>query len=288
MTHVAPSHDERSWPIVVRRTLLRRYIYISMLLLMSCSMAACASTQNQKQPTTYAEVVERRFQSAERDFKSGRFLDAIRKYNTISNKYPYSRYAALAELRIGDAYFAQEQYASAVEQYRNFIQLHPRHERRTYAHFRVAMAFYELMPDNWFFAPPAYERDLAKTKDAARELRLFVRNYPDSDYTERAQKLLAQTRRRLADHEFYVAKFYLDRDNYKAASMRLTYLLKNYSGLGLDAESLFLLARSYLELGDVDRARDALADLVTVHPQSRFAERAREYAAEYDFEIDTE
>jgi outer membrane protein assembly factor BamD len=271
-----------------RRISVRRITHILGLLLLIASMSACASSkkqQQQTQPKTYAEVVQQRFQSAEKDFKAGRFLDAIRKYNSIANKFPYSRYAALSKLRVADANFEQENYATAVEQYRNFIQLHPKHEQRTYAHFQIALAFYELMPNNWFFSPPAYERDLAKTKDAARELRLFVRNNPQSKYTDRAEKLLAQARRRLADHEFYVAKFYLKRENYKAASMRLTYLLKNYSGLGLDAQALFLLARSYLELGDVERARDALADLISVHPQSDYAEKARSYIAEYDLEM---
>ncbi|MGM0555893.1 MAG: outer membrane protein assembly factor BamD [Myxococcota bacterium] len=265
---------------------MRRVLHILLLLIVTCSASACAGAkQQQEKPETYAEVVEQRFQSAEADFEDGRYLDAIRKFNTISNKFPYSRYAALAELRVADAHFEQEQYATAVEQYRNFIQLHPNHEKRTYAHFKVALAFYELMPDDWFFAPPAYERDLAKTKDAARELRFFVKNYPDSKYSERAEKLLAQARRRLADHEFYVAKFYMKRENYEASSMRLTYLLKNYSGLGLDAPALLLLAKAYLNLGDLDRATDALADLITVHPESEYAEQAREYVAEYDLDV---
>ena len=265
---------------------MRRVFYIVFVLVVAGSLGACAGSKSQqKKPQTYAELVQKRFQSAEEDFQAGRFLDAIRKYNSISNKFPYSRYAALAELRVADANFEQENYATAVEQYRNFIQLHPKHEKRTYAHFRIALAFYELMPNDWFFAPPAYERDLNKTEDAARELQLFVRNYPDSEYTERAETLLAQARRRLADHEFYVAKFYIKRDNYKAASMRLTYLLKNYSGLGLDAEALFLLAKSYLEIGDVERAQDALADLISVHPQTRYAEQAREYVDEYDLDV---
>ena len=269
---------------------MHRLTYTLAIALLIVGLASCAGSrkQQQSQAQSYQQMVERAYQNAEKNYESGNYPQAIRTYSNIKSKFPYSRYAALSELRIADAYFAQDQFATAVEQYRNFIQLHPKHEKRVYARFRIALAFYELMPDNFFLMPPAYERDLSKTEDAARELELFVENYPKSQYTKRARKLLAKARRRLADHEFYVAEFYLDRDNWRAAAMRLTYLLQNCSGLGLDAQALFLLAKSYLELGDVQRARDALADLITVHPDSEYAQRAKEYVSEYDLNLEIE
>lgn len=250
------------------------------VVLMVAVLAGCATTD--EKPKTYTDLVRYEFEQAEEAYESGDYITAVRQYNAVSNKFPYSQYAALSELRVGDSYFEQEKYATAVEQYRNFIQLHPRHPKVVYAQWRVARAFYELMPEDWWFMPPAYERDLSKTRDAERELRIFVKRHPDAEYTKEARRLLAQTQRRLADHEFYAAKFYLRRDNYRAAVGRLTYLLKNYSGLGLDPQALMLLAKSYLELGDVDKARVALEDLVNVHPDSEFADDARQYLSEHN------
>ena len=74
----------------------------------------------------------------------------------------------------------------------------------------------------------------------------------------------------------------MKRDNPRACALRLTYLLKNYSGLGLDPKSLLLLASAYLRMGDLERARAALTDLVEVHPTSPQAQDAREYMRRYN------
>lgn len=261
------------------RTRLTIWLMAALVGLTSAAAGCASGSANQKR--TYADAAEQRYMSAKEDLDDDNYLDAIRAFNSVRNKYPYSKYAALADLRIGDAYFDQDKFASAVEQYRNFVQLHPNNPEVAYAHWRIALAFYELMPEDWWFLPPAYERNLTKTQDAVRELNLFVKRFPESKYADRAQKLLGQARRRLADHELYVAKFYLDRDNPRAAAMRLRYLLENYSGLGLDPQALFLLARSYIELGDMNKAKTALQDLVEYHPNTDLAQQAQEYMAEY-------
>jgi len=245
-----------------------------------CASGAAADAQNR----TFADAAEQLYQSAMAQLDDGDTLEAISQFNALRNTFPYSKYAPLAELRIGDAYFAQESYATAVQQYRNFVQLHPSHLEVPYAQWRVAEAFYNLMPTDWWLLPPAYERNLRKTEDAVRELARFVKNYPESKYAPEAQKRLAIARRRLADHELYVAEFYLDRDNPKAAEGRLRYLLKNYSGLGLDPQALFLLARAYIELGEVPKAQTALNDLIKYHPESALAAKARDYIKRYNLE----
>lgn len=242
----------------------------------SATSTGCATGSNQA-PTTYSDQVEAAFQRGEQAFKSKDYLEAIRRFNTVRNQFPYSKYAALAELRIGDSYFAQEQYQTAIEQYRSFIQLHPNHDKSTYAYYQVALGYYQQMPSDWWFLPPSFEKDLSRARESIRELRLFLRHFPDSEYAKDATKKLAIARRRMADHELYVANFYLDRDNPRAAANRLTYLLKNYSGVGLDPSALFLLGRAYLQLGEVDKAIDALTDLVEVHPNSEPAQEAKKY-----------
>ncbi|TDP77687.1 Beta-barrel assembly machine subunit BamD [Bradymonas sediminis] len=247
--------------------------------------SGCASDSGASaQPRTFADAAERLYQAAQTDLKKGNTLEAISQFNALRNTFPYSKYAPLAELGIGDAYFAQESYATAVQQYRSFVQLHPSHAKVAYAQWRVADAFYQLMPEDWWLLPPAYERNLRKTEDAVRELDRFAKAYPQSEYAAEANKRLGIARRRLADHELYVAKFYFERDNPKAAGMRLRYLLKNYSGLGLDPQALFLLARSYIELGELPRAQTALNDLIKYHPNSDLAGKARDYLRRYNLD----
>lgn len=248
-------------------------VFVALAMLLG---SACASAGGAERGPAGSKA-EAAFNRAEDSFDSGDFIDASARYNAIRSQYPYSRFATLAELRLADAYYEQDKFPAAIQQYRSFIKLHPNHDKVVYAQYRVAESFAGQMPDDWFLLPPSYERDLASTRDAEREFRYFLKKYPDGEFTPDAKKSLARIRRRLADHEFYVGVFYLERDNPRAAAMRFTYLLDKYSGLGLDPNALFLLARASLELGDVKRAKTALDDLVKNFPQHKLASEAQAY-----------
>ncbi len=237
--------------------------------------ASCATTKSDM-PAPKSRV-EAAYQKAERAMERGDYIDANARFTAIRAQYPYSRYATLAELRLGDVYFEEDKFTSAISQYRAFIKLHPNHPRVAYASYRVAESFAAQMPKPFVFLPPTYERELASTRDAARELEFFLKKYPDTEFTAPAKRKLTEVRRRLADHEMYVAQFYLKRKNPRACAMRLTYLLENYSGVGLDAQALFLLARSYIELNDQKKARTALDDLVANFGDDPLARQASNY-----------
>jgi outer membrane protein assembly factor BamD len=258
---------------------MRHILSFGILAVFLGTAVACATPSAVQNASTPAE---RLYRQAEVRFDRGEHTSAIEYYNQVRNEHPYSRYAKKADLRIADAYFEQGQWSSASEQYRTFIKLHPKHDKVAYARFRIGKAMYEKMPDNWFFLPPAHERDLSSTKRAARELSSFVESHPDSEYIEEAREMMREARRRLADHEMYVANFYLERDNARGAKMRLKYLLNNYSGLGLDAKALYRLAIAHTELDEPARARTALQDLMEYHPDSEYAERAKNYMDNHD------
>ncbi len=253
----------------------------------SAGLGACRTPrQIKKEAETAAEA---QFLIGQGRFRRGDYKGAIEKYDRVRNDSPYSPYAVRADLRIADAYFKQDQYASAIEQYEAFVKLHPRHDKVPYARFRTARAAYENMPGTPLLMPPAHERDLTKTRKAVRKLKAFLQQHQDADeYADRARDMLRRARRRLADHEMYVAEFYLDRNNPRAASMRLKYLLSNYSGLGLDPQALFLLAKSHLKMGESQEARTAFQELVKHHGDSDFAERAQQHLEQYPDSTDAE
>ena len=255
----------------------RDLLVAALLSMTACTFVMAITPTEALAQADNENAAKKAFDEAERSFRTKDYIEAIRRYNLLRTRFPYSGWATLADLRIADAYFEQEKYATAIEQYRAFTKLHPEHERVTYSNWRVALSFYKQMPEDWFFLPPGYERDLDRAKDAERELRFYLRRNPNSEYDKDATRKLLETRRRLADHELYVAEFYIKRHNPRAAALRLTYLLKNYSGLGLDPKALFLLARAYMEMGDVNKATTALGDLIEVHPDSDMAAKARAY-----------
>jgi outer membrane protein assembly factor BamD len=230
---------------------------------------------------TYQAAAKATYEKGRRALAKDDYLDAAKYFNQVRARFSYSQYAPLAELGLGDVYYAEDKFATAIEQYRGFIKLHPSHPEVPYAAWRVALSFAGQVPEDWFFMPPAYEKEQARTRDAERELKYFLAKYPGSRYEAEAKKRLSKVRRLLADHELYVAEFYIERDNHRAGAARLTGLLKDYSGLGLDARALFLLARCYISLGDMAKGKTALEDLVKHHPNDPLAGQARDYMAKY-------
>ena len=73
----------------------------------------------------------------------------------IKSRFPYSKYAVLAELRLADAEFGAEQYLEAIDSYRLFIKFHPTHEMvaNGYASFQIGEAYYKQLPRRLLVVP---------------------------------------------------------------------------------------------------------------------------------------
>lgn len=209
------------------------------------------------------------------------WVAAAKYFAFIKSRFPYSKYAVLAELRLADAEFGAEQYLEAVDSYKLFVKFHPTHEMvaNGYASVRIAEAYFKMLPGDFWILPPSFEKDQSSVEDAEEELRSFLDKYKDSPYRKKAADLLARVGKRLADHEWYVARFYWDRGKPMGTVLRLRRLLDRHRGVGYDVDALWLLGRAYVKVGMPDRAREAWGELVSKHPTSARAGEAKQAIA---------
>lgn len=209
---------------------------------------------------------------------SEEWIAAVKYFSFIKARFPYSRFASLAELRLADAEFGAGQHVEAIDDYKMFIKLHPTHEMvvNGYASYRIAAAYIEMLPSDFWLLPPSHEKDQSATSDAHRELSQFLRKHADSKYAAEAKELLDKVNRRLAAHEWYVANFYWEREEPMGTVLRLRRLLDRHGGVGYDSRALLLLGQAYVQVGMTDRARAAFEQLVKEHPDDDNAEDARE------------
>ena len=151
----------------------------------------------------------------------------------MKQKYPFSKYAVLAELAIADTQFARGNYNEAIDAYKAFARLHPTHEKVEdgYAAYKIGECYCRTCPSDWVLVPPAYEKDQSAVSDAQRELTDFIESTPTRS-TSRVKKLHREVMGRLVDHEVYVARFYLDRGHPKAAILRIEAALRALSRVG--------------------------------------------------------
>jgi outer membrane protein assembly factor BamD len=158
---------------------------------------------------------------AEDEIKSDHYQVAIDKLKVIKNKFPYSKYAIDAQLRLADVYFMQESYPEAAGSYEAFRDLHPKHERVAYAMFRIGKSYFNDIPD-----PVA--RDLTPATKALNAYEDFLKRFPDSPDAPEARKDLLQVRQNLAAKELYIGDFYYKRDFYASAQPRYQKVIDLY------------------------------------------------------------
>jgi outer membrane protein assembly factor BamD len=222
--------------------------------------------------------------SAQKNYDKGmKMLDAkdwiaaSKYFGFIKSRFPYSKYAVLAELRLADAQFGAEQYLEAIDSYRLFLKFHPTHEMvaNGYVSYRIGEAYYKQLPGDFWMFPPSFEKDQSSTEDAGNELKSFLDKYPDSPYRAKSKEILVKVGKRLADHEWYVARYYWDRGKPMGTVLRLRRLLERYRGVGYDEEALWLLGRAYVAVAMPDRAKGVWKELVEKYPKSNHAGDAR-------------
>ena len=244
---------------------------VSLGAVVGCSGKASSTTVD------YSVSAQKNYEKGLKELENKEWITAAKYFGFIKTRFPYSKYAVLSELRLADAEFGAEQYIEAIDSYRLFIKFHPTHEMvaNGYATFKIGEGYYrQLSGDFWLF-PPGSEKDQSSTEDAASELKSFLDKYPDSPYRDKAKEIIVHVGKRLADHEWYVARYYWDRGKPMGTVIRLRRLLDRYRGVGYDEEALWLLGRAYVAVAMPDRARLAWTELVEKYPKSNHAGDAR-------------
>ena len=235
----------------------------------------CASGPETRPRVSYKVSAQENFQKGMKAFEDEDFLEAIEYFNFVKNKFPFSSHAPEADLMLAECEFERDKYLEAADAYANFIKLHPKHAKVPYANFRLGMAFYKRVPEEWWFLPPAFEWDPDETERAILELQRYLERFPQDSNVPEARKALEFCQRRMAARIHYIMDFYRKRHHPRAVVWRADQLLTRYAGLGFDQEALFRKGEAHLELGEPDKAREALQQLVRAHPAGQFTDRAK-------------
>jgi outer membrane protein assembly factor BamD len=247
-----------------------------LVLALALTTAACGG-KGGSASVDYSVSAQKNYDKGLKELERNDWVAASKYFGFIKSRFPYSKYAVLAELRLADAEFGAEQYLEAIDSYRLFIKFHPTHEMvaNGYASYKIGESYYKQLPSDFWLFPPGYEKDQSPTEDAANELKAFLDKYPESPYRDKAKEIIKKVSKRLADHEWYVARYYWDRDKPMGTVLRLRRLIERYRGVGYDEEALWLLGRAYVAVDMPDRARLAWQDLLDHYPKSSRAGDAR-------------
>lgn len=234
-----------------------------LLVLMTSFLAACSSADKIDSNTP-----EGGFKLGEKFENDERYEEALAQFNTVKNKYPYSKLAVESELRIAEIHFKREEFIEAQAAYQTFKEMHPSYPRIDYVTYRLALSFYEQLPST-------IDRDLSVADRAILYFDEVLQTYARSEYAKDAAEHKTKALKMLAEKEYYVGNFYLIRDHWESALGRFEGLLERYPRLGLDQKALYGAAISAYRAKDLGKAKTYYQRLITEFKDSDEAEKAR-------------
>jgi len=156
--------------------------------------------------------------------ESGHYSDAVKAFEKIRDRYPYSKFAVTAELKLADALYRTEEYDQAFEAYDQFEKLHPKHGEIPYVIYQKGMCHFDQLTTT--------DREQMHTQKAREQFERLIARFPREDYANMARKNLRKCYMYLAEYELYVGHYYYKRGNYRAALNRYAYVIKNYPDMG--------------------------------------------------------
>ena len=179
--------------------------------------------------------------------EEGDVLFAAKKFNEAEILFPQSEWASRSILMAAYSYYTQDYYYDAISELERFIKNHPKDERLNYAHFLLAMCYYEQIVDE--------KKDLGPLLSAQTEFKFIIKNYPNSDFALDSKFKLDFINDVLASKEIYLGRYYIKKEKWIAAINRFKQVVEYYDSTAYVEEALHRLVELHYRLGLLDESK---------------------------------
>ena len=180
-------------------------------------------------------------------FEQGDVIFAAQKFNEAEILFPQSEWAPKSILMAAYSYYSQDYYYDAISELERFIQKYPKHERLNYAHFLLAICYYEQIVDE--------KKDIGPLLSAQKEFKFIIKNYADSDFALDSKFKLDFINDVLASKEIFLGRYYMKKEKWIAAINRFKQVVQLYDTTIYIEEALHRLVELHYRIGLIDEAK---------------------------------
>ena len=225
-------------------------LLLSIFLLFSCSKKSSEKvisepTEQEIAMSIYAEAVEA--------LKKGDSFYASKKFKEVESLMPQSKWASKASLMASYADYSRNSYSNAIFDLERHINNYPADENIPYAHYLIAICYYEQILDE--------KKDLGPLLRAQEKFNFIILNYPDTDYATDAMFKIDLIINQLAAKEMSIARYYMKIEKWIPALNRLKSVKENYDKTIFIEEALHRIVEVYYKIGLVAEAKEAASIL---------------------------
>ena len=195
-------------------------------------------------------------------FKNQLYVEAAEKFNEAEILFPQSEWAPRSALMAAYAYYYDDYNNRAISELINFFNKYPNDPNTPYAHYLLAMSYYNKIIDE--------KKDLEPLKNSKKQFEYIVKNYPNTEFSLDSKFKLDLINEMIASKEMYIARHYIQKKKWIPAINRLKFIVTEYDNTIFIEEALHRLVEIYYKIGLEDESRKYAVLLGYNYPDSKW------------------
>jgi outer membrane protein assembly factor BamD len=187
------------------------------------------------------------YKDAYKSLNEGDPYYAAKRFLEAELLFPQSRWASRSALMASYSYYLQNYYAEALSNLERFLITYPKDENLAYAHYLIAMCYYETIEDE--------KRDTEPLIKAKEKFVFILKNYPNTDFALDAKFKVGLINDIIASKEMYLGRHYLKKGKWIAAINRFKFVVNQYDQTIFVEEALHRLVEINYKIGLKDESQ---------------------------------
>ena len=221
-------------------------LIIFVFFLNSCATETKEEISTIKETSQDLEIISA-YKEAYTSLENGDPYFAAKKFLEAELLFPQSEWASRSALMASYSFYMQNYYAESLANLQRYLKTYPQDKELAYAHYLIAMCYYETIEDE--------KRDAAPLLKAKEKFTFVVKNYPDTDFAIDSQFKLGLIEDILASTEMYLGRHYLKKGRWVASINRFKTVVEEYDETVFIEEALHRLVEINFKLGLLEESQ---------------------------------
>jgi outer membrane protein assembly factor BamD len=218
-----------------------RLSFISLLLFLFQSCSKQEKETSLIKEVDQAQEMISSYKEGVRNLNEGDAFYAAKKFLEAELLFPQSEWAPKSALMASYSYYIQDYYSEAIFNLQRFINTYPRNKRIDYAHYLLAICYYEKIENE--------KRDLQPLISAKQEFNYVINNYPSTDFALDSKFKIGLIDEVIASKEMYIGRHYIKKQKWIPAINRFKNILKDYDTTIYAEEAIHRLVEIHYRIG---------------------------------------
>ena len=191
-------------------------------------------------------------------FEDGDVLYATKMFKEAELLFPQSVWAPRSSLMSAYAYYSEGYYNDSIIELKRYIKLYSKSKNIDYANYLIGVNYYESIVDE--------KKDLKPLEEAINYFNIVIKDFPETDFALDARYKLELINDLLAAKEIYIARHYMNKQQWIAAINRLKTIVKDYETSIYVEEALHRLVEINYIIGNESEAKKYASTLGFNYP----------------------